>query len=120
MELGRTQLIIEMARPSVSVTGRSKPRTVHGQRRRYNAQHDHHKPKARTRNISSRRKLGSTRPGLVSRLLRRVTDKMLPSAAQLLRGRQQIKQKRRRGEGRYSHIPGKISLRTTLMKGRRL
>ena len=115
MELERTPLLTELARPSVSVTGRSKPLTIHGQRRRYNAKHKHKRPKKRTRRVSTRAILGGTRRGLLSRLERRTRENALPSIEQILRSRQRIIEKRRKT--RVPLLKGHRSPRSRLLKG---
>lgn len=116
--LSRTPLLLEVARPTVAVLGHSKSRTIHGKRKRYNGATNTKTPKARSRQISGRRKIGATRRGLVDRIVRRLADNARPSAAQILRGRQQIKQKRRASEKPY--LQHHISARVRLLKGIRL
>lgn len=118
MDLVRTALLVELARPSVSVTGRSRPRTVGGQRRRYNAHHNHRRPKKRTRHISTSRMLGGTRRSPYARIERRVRENALPSIKQVLRTRQRIKEKRRASESPL--LRNHLAPRTRLMKGHRL
>lgn len=71
MDIVRTQLdlLIERARPSVTLT-----------------------PKSRTRKISTRRQLGPTRRSLYARLERRMRDRITPQAREVLRGRVSIRQ----------------------------
>lgn len=118
MDLDRTPLLTELARPSVSVTGRSNPRTAGGRRRRYQAHHKHRRPKKRTRKIAMSRVMGNSRRDPYARIERRTRENSLPSIKQILRSRQRIKEKRRASE--VPLIKGHQAPRTRLLKGLRI
>ena len=119
MDLVRTPLLLERARPSVSMTGRHNPRTISGKRREHlQRSHDQRRPKSRTRNISLRKKLGSTRRDAYSRIERRTRDRATPQHREVARGIATIRRTRRRGEKPL--LPGRPSPRNVLLKGHRL
>lgn len=138
MDLVRQPLLLERARPSLSVAGRHTPRNrpqsrlpslsgsssylhrsspnrgkslTHAQ----NQASSHNRPKARTRRISSEKQLGNTRRDLYSRLNRRTAERATPLKREVARSIQSTKQ--RRSAGAHPLVSGKPSLRTQLMKG---
>ena len=71
-------------------------------------------PKSRTRRINSVRHLGPTRENLLSRIGRRLMDKLRPQAREVYRGREERRQERQKGEKPL--IKGRVSPRKLILK----